>query len=304
MLLFLFIIFLIAGFILIAARKTVRNLNPLLSPAAFVLAVVFLLLSMVRMIGPGHVGIQVLFGKVQEKTLPSGLHIVNPLITLERMSVRTQSYTMAAKAGEGQIKGDDAIVTLTAEGLSVNLDVTIWYHLIPDEAAKVYKNIGVNYVGKIVRPAIRTAIRSAVVKYNATDIYSAKRAEVTDDIFRILVPDFTAKGVECEKVLLRNVELPPMVKNAIDEKISAEQDAQKMKFVLQKETQERERKRIEAEGISKAQRIIANSLTSQYLQWYYVQTLKELVNSPNNTIIVTPFDQKLTPLLNIPAGRR
>ncbi|GAI20306.1 unnamed protein product, partial [marine sediment metagenome] len=125
-----------------------------------------------------------------------------------------------------------------------------------------------------------------------------------DDIFRILVSDFSVKGVECEKVLLRNVELPPMVKNAIDEKISAEQDAQKMKFVLQKETQERERKRIEAEGISKAQRIIANSLTSQYLQWYYVQTLQELVNSPNNTIIVTPFDQKLTPLLNIPAGRR
>ncbi|MBA7600560.1 hypothetical protein ES703_07617 [subsurface metagenome] len=304
MLLFLFIIFLIAGFILIAARKTVRNLNPLLSPAAFVLAVVFLLLSMVRMVGPGHVGIQVLFGKVQEKTLPSGLHLVNPLITLERMSVRTQSYTMTARAGEGQIKGDDAIVTLTAEGLSVNLDVTIWYHLIPDEAAQVYKNIGLNYVDKIVRPAIRTAIRSAVVKYNATDIYSAKRAEVTDDIFRILVPDFSVKGVECEKVLLRNVELPPMVKNAIDEKISAEQDAQKMKFVLQKETQERERKRIEAEGIAKAQKIIALSLTSQYLQWYYVQTLKELVNSPNNTIIVTPFDQKLTPLLNIPAGRK
>lgn len=304
MLLFLFIIFLIVGFILIAARRTVRNLNSLLSPAAFVLAIVFLLLSMVRMVGPGHVGIQVLFGKVQEKTLPSGLHLVNPLITLERMSVRTQSYTMTATAGEGQIKGDDAIITLTAEGLSVNLDVTIWYHLIPDDAAEVYKNIGLNYVGKIVRPAIRTAIRSAVVKYNATDIYSAKRAEVTDDIFRILVSDFSVKGVECEKVLLRNVELPSMVKNAIDEKISAEQDAQKMKFVLQKETQERERKRIEAEGISKAQRIIANSLTSQYLQWYYVQTLKELVNSPNNTIIVTPFDQKLTPLLNIPAGKR
>lgn len=303
MLLFLFIIFLIVGFILIAARKTVRNLNPLLSPAAFVLAVVFLLLSMVRMVGPGHVGVQVLFGKVQEKTLPSGLHLVNPLITLERMSVRTQSYTMAAKAGEGQIKGDDAIVTLTAEGLSVNLDVTIWYHLIPDEAADVYKNIGLNYVDKIVRPAIRTAIRSAVVKYNATDIYSAKRAEVTDDIYKVLVLDFSDKGIECEKVLLRNVELPPMVKNAIDEKIAAEQEAQKMVFVLQKEEKEAERKEVEAEGISKANKVIAHSLTSRYLQWYYIQTLGQLVGSPNNTVIVAPFDQKLTPLLNIPAGK-
>ncbi|MCK4234746.1 prohibitin family protein [candidate division WOR-3 bacterium] len=303
MLLFLFLIFLILGFILIVAKRTVKNLNPFLAPAAFVLCIIFLFLSMVRMIGPGQVAVQVLFGKVQERTLPSGLHLVNPLISLEKMTVRTQAYTMSAKSGEGQIKGDDAIVALTAEGLSVSLDVTVWYHLIADDAALVYRDIGPNYVDKIVRPAIRTAIRNATVNYNATDIYSVKRAEVTDKILDLLGSDFQGKGVACEKILLRQVELPPKVKNAIDEKIAAEQEAQKMVFILQKEEKEAERKEVEAGGISKANKVIANSLTSRYLQWYYIQTLGQLVGSPNNTVIVAPFDQKLTPLLNIPAGR-
>ncbi|OQX52171.1 MAG: hypothetical protein B5M53_09210 [Candidatus Cloacimonas sp. 4484_209] len=304
MLLFLFIIFLFVGFIIFGAKRSVKNLNPLLAPIAFILAVVFLLLSMVRMVGPGEVGVEVLFGKVNNKILQSGLHLVNPLVTIERLSVRTQAYTMSAKAGEGQIRGDDAITALTAEGLSVQLDVTVWFHLIPEKAAEVYKNIGTDYISKIVRPAIRTAIRSAAVQYNATDIYSIKRTEVTDNIFNELKRDFATKGVECEKVLLRNVQLPAKVKNAIDDKIAAEQDAQKMKFVLQKETQEAERRKIEADGISKANKIIANSLTSRYLQWYYIQTLGKLVNSPNNTVIMAPIDQKLTPLLNIPSGKK
>jgi len=304
MLLFLFIIFLFVGFIIFGAKRSVKNLNPLLAPIAFILAVVFLLLSMVRMVGPGEVGVEILFGKVNSKVLQSGLHLVNPLVTIERLSVRTQAYTMSAKSGEGQIRGDDAITALTAEGLSVQLDVTVWFHLIPEKASEVYKNIGTDYISKIVRPAIRTAIRNAAVKYNATDIYSFKRTEVTDNIFSELKRDFATKGVECEKVLLRNVQLPDKVKNAIDDKIAAEQDAQKMKFVLQKETQEAERRKIEADGISKANKIIANSLTSRYLQWYYIQTLGKLVNSPNNTVIMAPIDQKLTPLLNIPSGKK
>jgi regulator of protease activity HflC (stomatin/prohibitin superfamily) len=301
MLIFLFVVFIILGFILLLARKTVRNLNPILPPAAFFLAVLFLVLSMVRMVGPGQVGVQVLFGEVRTRILPSGLHLVIPLVSIERMTVRTQAYTMSSMPGEGQLKGDDAIMALTAEGLSVALDVTIWFHLIADDAATVYRDIGPNYVDKIVRPAIRTAIRNAAVKYNATDIYSIKRAEVTAAIYEDLTESFIGKGVVCEKVLLRNVDLPAKVKNAIDDKIAAEQDAQKMKFILQKEEQEAERRRIEADGISKANRIIANSLTSRYLQWYYIQTLGSLVNSPNNTIIMTPFDQKLTPLINIPS---
>ncbi len=303
MLIFLFFVFIVLGIILVMAKKTVQNLNPMLGPAAFALAVIFLTLSMVRMVGPGQVGVQVLLGKVQERTLKSGLHFVNPLISLERMTVRTQAYTMSSKAGEGQIKGDDAIMSLTAEGLSVALEVTVWFHLISEDAAMVYRDIGPNYIGKIVRPTIRTAIRSAAVNYNATDIYSAKRAEVTDKILYFMREDLETKGVLCEKILLRQVELPPKVKDAIDDKIAAEQEAQKMKFVLQKETQEAERKRIEANGISMANKVIANSLSSRYLQWYYIKTLGGLIDSPNNTVIVLPFDQKLTPLLNIPSGR-
>lgn len=269
----------------------------------FLLSFIFLILSMVRLIGPGEVGIVVLFGKVKERVLHSGLHLVSPFASIVKMSVRTQEYTMSKRRGEGIVKGDDAITALTSEGLTVELDVTVWFRLDPKEAWKVYRDIGPDYVRKIVRPAIRTAIRNAAALYSVNDIYSANREKVVEDIRKELEEDLKPRGIILENVLLRNVNLPQRVRNAINEKIAAEQEAQKMKYILQKEEQEAKRKKIEAEGIAEAQRIIANSLSPQYLQWYYIQTLKELVNSPNNTVIIAPFDQKLTPLLQIPGGK-
>ena len=266
------------------------------------LAFVVLLLSCVRMIGPGEVGVKVLFGRVLEDPLPSGLHLVNPFISVQKMSIRTQEYTMSKRRGEGTIRGDDAISALTSEGLAIELDVTVWYHLEPSLAWKVYRDIGLNYVGKIVRPAIRTAIRNAAALYSVNDIYSANREKVAEYIFEELKEDLEPKGITVEDVLLRNVNLPERVRRAIDEKIAAEQEAQKMKYVLQREEQEAKRKEVEAKGIARAQKIIANSLSRNYLQWYYIQTLKEMVNSPNNTVIVMPFDQNLTPLLQVPSG--
>ncbi len=269
----------------------------------FFLSFIFLILSMVRLVGPGEVGIIVLFGKVKERVLHSGLHLVNPFASVVKMSVRTQEYTMSKRRGEGAVRGDDAITALTSEGLTVELDVTVWFRLDPEEAWRVYRDIGPDYVRKIVRPAIRTAIRNAAALYSVNDIYSANREKVVEDIRKELEENLKPRGIILENVLLRNVNLPERVKNAINEKIAAEQEAQKMKFILQKEEQEAKRKKIEAEGIAEAQRIIAHSLSPQYLQWYYIQTLKELVNSPNNTVIIAPFDQKLTPLLQIPGGK-
>ena len=299
----LFVICIIVG-IIVFLTNDVRIHSKLAGSSIMAFGALFLILSMVRLVGPGEAGIQVLFGKVKKEVLPSGLHFVNPVVTLVKMSVRTQAYTMSKRRGEGQIRGDDAIVALSADGLTIQMDVTVWFHLDQNRAAEVYREIGLDYIGKIVRPAIRTAIRQAAVKYTATAIYAASREKVTNDIFNILESDFQKRGITCEKVLLRNVELPDKVKSAINDKIAAEQDAQKMKYVIQKEQQEANRKRIEAEGIAKAQKIISHSLTTPYLQWYYIQTLKALVNSPNNTIIVTPFDQKLTPLIQIPSGKR
>jgi regulator of protease activity HflC (stomatin/prohibitin superfamily) len=130
-------------------------------------------------------------------------------------------------------------------------------------------------------------------------MYSTKREDFISQISKNLEKSFEGKGILMEKILLRNIELPGKVREAIDEKISAEQRAQQMVYVLQKEKQEAERKQVEAKGIAEAQKIISNTINPQYLQWKYIEALKDLMNSKNNTIVITPYDQKLTPLLNL-----
>ena len=206
---------------------------------------------------------------------------------------------MSSVRDEGQQTGDDAITTLSSDGLSLKLDLTVWYRLSAEDAPQVYRTIGTDYVEKIVRPAIRTSIRDVSVGYSATDIYSSKREDFVRDVTKNLENAFQGRGIILERVLLRNVELPEKVRTAIDEKIAAEQRAQQMVYVLQKEKQEAERKRVEAQGVSDAQRIVSQTITTPYLQWNYIQVMKELVNSPNHTFIVAPFDQKLVPLLNL-----
>lgn len=263
---------------------------------AIVAAIVF---ASVVQIGPGSVGVTILFGNVQENVLHSGLNFVNPLVEVEKLDVKTQAYTMSGIKDEGAVKGDDAITTLSSDGLSLKLDVTVWFRLNDGDAPNLLRTVGTDYVEKIVRPATRTALRDVSVKYPATDIYSSKREDFTGEITKNLEKSFEGRGIVLEKVLLRNVELPEKIREAIDEKIAAEQRAQQMVYVLQKEKQEAERKQVEAHGIAEAQKIISNTINPQYLQWKYIETLKDLMNSKNNTIVITPYDQKLTPLLNL-----
>jgi regulator of protease activity HflC (stomatin/prohibitin superfamily) len=269
-----------------------------------VLGAILIIASLLRIVPPGSVAVQVLFGRVlTESTLSEGLNIVNPFVDLEIMTIRTQAYTMSIAAEEGQRYGDDAITSLTKDGLEVAMDLTVWYHLIPSEAANVFQKIGSDYVEKIVRPAARTAIRNTTVRYNAVEIYSEKREEVQNEISITLQKDFEERGIALEKVLLRNIKLPVKVKNAIEAKLEAEQDAQKMEFILLKETKEAERKKIEAAGIAEAQRIIAQSLIGErgraYLSWKYLENLQSLYQSPNNTIVISPYDKNFIPLLQI-----
>jgi regulator of protease activity HflC (stomatin/prohibitin superfamily) len=269
-----------------------------------VLGAILIIASLLRIVPPGSVAVQVLFGRVlTESTLSEGLNIVNPFVDLEIMTIRTQAYTMSIAAEEGQRYGDDAITSLTKDGLEVAMDLTVWYHLIPSDAANVFQKIGSDYVEKIVRPAARTAIRNTTVRYNAVEIYSEKREEVQNEISITLQKYFEERGIALEKVLLRNIKLPMKVKNAIEAKLEAEQDAQKMEFILLKETKEAERKKIEAAGIAEAQRIIAQSLIGErgraYLSWKYLENLQSLYQSPNNTIVISPYDKNFIPLLQI-----
>ncbi len=303
MLVFLFVICLVIGIVMLGSPEIKRNPQGKLIPFGVIfLSFIFLVASMVRLVPPGNVGVVIVFGKVQEQTLKNGLHLVNPFATVEKMSIRIEEYTMSGMLREGQIKGDDAIQALTSEGLMVRLDVTVWYYLIPDGAAEVYSTLGLNYVNKIVRPAARTSIRNVISNYKVEDIYTQSREAVSLQIGKNLREAVKGRNLGIERVLLRDVKLPAKVQNEIDAKMAAKQEAEKMEFVLDKEKREAERKAVEAQGVSDYNKIIARSLSGNYLQWYYIKTLQQLVNSPNNTVIVTPFDQKLTPLLNIPSG--
>lgn len=264
-----------------------------------ILLLFFILISSIRIVQPGYVGVQILFGNLDKKVLKNGLHLVFPLVHVVMMDVRTQDYTMSIAKEEGVKKGDDAITSLTKDGLTISLDISVWYKLDPLKAVDVYQNIGTNYVEKIVRPAIRTSIRNATVLYNVSEIFSEKREELSKKIFDELYSNLGEKGIIVDKVLLRNIDLPTRVKNAIDEKIAAEQESQKMVYILEKEKKEKERKLIEAEGIAQAQKKISESLNKQYLQWYYIQNLKELLNTQNSKIVILPFDKNLVPLLNL-----
>jgi regulator of protease activity HflC (stomatin/prohibitin superfamily) len=268
---------------------------------AIVVVLLFLIFNPITLIPAGHVGVKVLFGKVKPNIITEGLHIVNPLLSIKKMSIRTQEYTMSIAEREGKVRGDDSIAGLTKEGLSVLLDLTVWYRVVPEQAPNLYQKVGPDYEVIILRPTVRTAARNVIALYEAKDIYSEKRAEATMRLTTMMNEEIGGRGVEVEKVLIRNVTLPPQLTKAIEDKLAAEQQAQKMVFVLQKEQQEAQRKEIEAKGIAGAQRVIANSLTNAYLQWYYVNTMKDLVDAPNNTTILMPFDQKIIPML--PLGK-
>jgi regulator of protease activity HflC (stomatin/prohibitin superfamily) len=245
-----------------------------------------LLLACFVQIGPGEVGVQVLFGSVQKNVLVSGLHFINPLVDVQRMDVRTQNYTMSAVHNEGSKEGDDAIRVLSADGLEVIIDLTVLYKVIPTAAPDIIRQIGTDYTDKIVRPLTRTKIRDNAVYYDAVSLFSTKRDEFQTRIFKTIEEDFRQRGLLLEQLLVRNITLPQSVKTSIEQKISAEQDAQKMQFVLQKEKQEADRKRVEAQGIADYQRIISESLTDRQLQYESIKAQLEIAKSPNTKVIV------------------
>jgi regulator of protease activity HflC (stomatin/prohibitin superfamily) len=243
-------------------------------------------LSMFKVVEAGQVGVQTLYGKVDNDILYSGLHIINPLVEVTTFDVKTQNYTMSAVHEEGAKNGDDAIRILTSDGLEVTIDLSVLFSVKPKEAPKILKEIGDDYLDKIVRPVARTAIRDNAVSYEAVALYSTKRQEFQDKIFNTITASFAKRGLKLEQLLIRNITLPESVRKAIESKINAEQDAQKMQFVLQKERQEAERKRVEAQGIADYQKILSTGLSDRQLQYESILAQKAIATSPNAKVII------------------
>ncbi|NTV46652.1 MAG: prohibitin family protein [Chlorobiales bacterium] len=287
-LLFLGIILLILGFFSGAFSPGLQRFSSIFKLGGIIVVIVGVLSSCVKIMEPGKIGIQVLFGEVQDRILASGLNIINPLVKVEEFDITTQTYTMSGSEVEGSQIGDQAIRVLSSDGLEVTIDMTVVYRLDPQQCTKIRSEIGpgLAYIDKIVRPTARTRIRDNAVIYNAVDLYSLKREEFQTKIFESIKKDFEGRGIILENLLVRNISLPESVKSAIETKINAEQEAQKMQFVLQKEQQEAERKRVEAQGIADYQKIISSSLTDKQLQYEQVKALQELVKSNNSKVII------------------
>ena len=286
------VLFIIIGVILLVLSFTLKNNQSQLSQFSNIFKIIGVLVillgifsSMFKQIDAGKVGVQSLYGSVESDVLESGLHIINPLLDVTDFDIQTQNYTMSAIHGEGAQSGDDAIRVLSNDGLEVVIDLTVLYRMTPTDAPKIFKQIGVNYTDKIVRPVTRTRIRDNAVYYDAVALYSTKRNEFQQRIFKTIEADFKSRGLVLEQLLIRNINLPTSVKASIESKINAEQDAQKMTFVLQKEKQEAERKRVEAQGIADYQHIISMGLTDKQLQYESIKAQKELAASPNTKII-------------------
>jgi regulator of protease activity HflC (stomatin/prohibitin superfamily) len=214
------------------------------------------------------------------------LHVINPLVEVTTFDIKTQNYLMSAKESEGQVQGDDAIRVLSSDGLEVTIDLSVLYRVDPSKAPFILQNIGEKYEEKIVRPVSRTVIRDNAVNYQAVDLYSVKRQEFQDKIFKTISQNFAKNGLILQQILVRNITLPASVKASIESKINAEQEAQKMQFVLQKERQEADRKRVEAQGIADYQKIISTQLSDKQLVYESIKAQKEIALSPNAKVII------------------
>lgn len=273
------------GFFIKPETKLIDQIRKPILGLGVILFLIGLMSKLFVQIEAGSVGVQVLFGKTQENVLDAGLHMVNPLVEIKTFDVKTQNYTMSAVHSEGDKDGDDAIRVLSADGLEVAIDVTVLFKVTPTEAPFIYNTIGTEYKDVIIRPMSRTKMRDFAVYYDAVSLYSSKRDEFQSRVVKALEADLKKRGLILEQVLVRNIMLPESVRKTIESKINAEQEAQKMQFVLQKEKQEADRKRVEAQGIADYQRIISSELNDKLLQYEQINTNKELAKSPNAKVV-------------------
>ena len=254
----------------------------LLVIAAAVLVGIAVAMAVVQ-IPAGFVGVASLFGKLYPDPLQPGLHIINPLARVVRMDVRTKELKEVANVP-------------SKEGLSVGTDLSVLVRL--EDAVQVYRTVGLNYLTTVVEPTVRSELRGVTAGYEARALYTADRAVIEQQIAKHLEPKLEGRGLRLEAVLLRDVRLPDQVRQAIEAKAAAEQDAERMRFVLLKEQQEAERKKIEARGIAEFQRVVSQGIDQRLLQWRAIEAVQDLAKSPNSKFVVLGDKTGLPMLLN------
>ncbi|MEO8359886.1 MAG: prohibitin family protein [Vicinamibacteria bacterium] len=231
------------------------------------------LLGSIRAIPAGHVAVVDLFGSVSPQPLPSGLRLVNPFASTIAMSVKT-------------LENKEEVSAPTREGLTVGIEISVLFHLDPLHASDVYREVGPKWVDVLLIPQFRSVVRGVSATYEAKALYTSGRQEVADRIAAELAPLLAERGVIIETTALRKLTLPAGLQASIEQKLEAEQESQRMQFVLSREKQEAERKRIEAEGIATSQRIVAQGLTEPVLRYRGIEATLKLAESPNTKVVV------------------
>lgn len=246
--------------------------------------IIIMLFASVARVPTGHVGVLTLFGRVTGDVLPEGLHLVNPFKSNNVMSIQTQTIKETATVPSN-------------EGLIITMDTSLLYHLDASRAADVYQKVGANYPDRVVEPNLRSVIRSVTASHSANALYSGEREKVAAQMFTELSAEMSKRGIIVESILLRDIQLPPALKQSIELKQQAEQESLAMSFKLQKEKQEAERKRIEAAGIRDFQQIVAQGISPQLLEWKGIEATENLAKSTNAKVVVIGGGKSGLPLI-------
>jgi regulator of protease activity HflC (stomatin/prohibitin superfamily) len=295
------------------------------------MVILWLLTTMVHVVQAGNVGVPVTLGRAGSP-LGQGFHVSLPFTSMKQMSIRTTAYTMSAEAGEGSRANiDDSVQVLGADGASGTVDSTVLFRLDGARATEVYRNIGMGYVLTLVRPSARTCIRSMFTDFTMVEAATTAWHQMEEAVTACMKEKVEPSGIVVVDFQLREVRLDAGLQAAVTAKVAAQQDAERQEFELSKARQQADITRVEALATADAQQILAcggelqmieqadgtvveevvpkpidrcaqAQLTPAYLQFTYIQALKALVDSPNNSTIILPFDQALTPLINVPSG--
>lgn len=238
-----------------------------------VIGALLFLTNSCRVVPAGHVGVKDFFGTVSNEPMPPGFHFVVPGTRVVEFPIRTRETK-------------EEVDVPTSEGLIVHLDVSFLYHLKPEAAVTLYKTVGRNYENVVVSPQLRSVIRDVTAGYEAKSLYSNARERLAHEMLAHVKILVEPRGIESEQVLMRAVRLPSLLTSAIEEKLQAEQQSQRMKFVLEKEMQEAERKRVEAKGVADFQKTVTQGISEQLLKWKAIEVAEQLSKSPNAKIIL------------------
>ena len=284
----LFIIAVLAAFIAtlvyFSAKKRFNKSESTFAFIGLIVAIIIAVMQFWTIIPAGHVGVVDFLGNVSDNTLKPGINIVNPMANVVKFDARTQELK-------------ETMNVPSKEGLTVTLEISLLYSLSFEYANRIYKTVGENYVETILVPQFRSVVRGVTANYDAKALYTAERETLASRIEKELSALVKSRGITLEAAALRQITLPPGLTASIEEKLKADQESQRMQFVLLKESQEAERKRIEAKGIADFQDIVSKGISEQVLKWKGIEATEKLASSPNSKVVIIGSGKEGLPII-------